>query len=370
MSYLKDLNRTLTIIMAFVMLAAGIILPVDRASAATTYQSGGKKKIYTGSKSDVYYNGSKISNGNKYGIYVNDNFLVPYNSLLVKKGPKMSAVYNKATKVLILTYGGKNLKMKVNSRTIYVNGVRKSSLNTPPVSAKMEGTGVILVPIKRICSELELPYSYDKSSRAVYIGEGSGSGNTQNKADNTATNVTVSSGNVQATAFVNLTQFAFLNIIGPLATADYQRSGVLASVTLAQAINESGWGKTKLAQSGNNIFGMKKSLSGNTWAGSVWNGRDVVKIKTREEYHGRKVTITAEFRKYPSVTDSIADHSAYLINAKNGTKNRYAGLAKTKSYAKQLKIIRKGGYCTWSSYISELTKLIKKYNLTKYDIAK
>ena len=85
------------------------------------------------------------------------------------------------------------------------------------------------------------------------------------------------------------------------------------------------------------------------------------------EYNGKKVIITAKFRKYSSVAQSIADHSAYLSNAMNGTHRRYNGLTTTKSYSTQLSILQKGGYCTWSGYVSELTTLIKKYNLTSWD---
>lgn len=90
-------------------------------------------------------------------------------------------------------------------------------------------------------------------------------------------------------------------------------------------------------------------------------------VKTTEEYNGKKVIITAKFRKYSSVAQSIADHSAYLSNAMNGTHRRYNGLTTTKSYSTQLSILQKGGYCTWSGYVSELTTLIKKYNLTSWD---
>ena len=62
----------------------------------------------------------------------------------------------------------------------------------------------------------------------------------------------------------------FINAVGPIAREDYRKTGVLASVTLAQAINESGWGKSGLTQNSNNMFGMKTSLSGNSWSGSVW----------------------------------------------------------------------------------------------------
>ena len=63
--------------------------------------------------------------------------------------------------------------------------------------------------------------------------------------------------------------------VGPLFTADQQKTGVLASLSLAQFILESGYGKSELAQEANNCFGMKKSLSGNTWAGSVWDGKRI-----------------------------------------------------------------------------------------------
>ena len=78
---------------------------------------------------------------------------------------------------------------------------------------------------------------------------------------------------------------------------------------------------SELAQNANNCFGMKKSLSGNTWAGSSWDGKSIYTKKTGEQNpDGSYVTITADFRKYPCVEDSIADHSAYLLGAMNGSK--------------------------------------------------
>ena len=65
--------------------------------------------------------------------------------------------------------------------------------------------------------------------------------------------------------------------------------------------------------------------------------------------------------------DSIEDHSAYLLGAKNGSRKRYAGLTKTKSYKKQLQIIKKGGYATSGSYVNDLCRVIRTYNLTKWD---
>ena len=173
---------------------------------------------------------------------------------------------------------------------------------------------------------------------------------------------------LQASKFSDMSTSEFIKAIGPIAQKDYKKSGVLASVTIAQSILESGWGKSELAENANNMFGMKKSLSGNTWSGSVWTG-SVYKKKTAEyNSDGSKYYITAEFRKYNGVPSSIADHSAYLLGAKNGSKKRYAGLTDTTSYKKQLTIIKNGGYATDPEYVSSLSNLIEKYDLTDYDV--
>ena len=135
----------------------------------------------------------------------------------------------------------------------------------------------------------------------------------------------------------------------------------------AQAILESGWGQSSLAKNGNNLFGMKVNLSGNNWAGSAWDGVNAYKKGTYEYGSGGRYRITAKFRKYSCIEDSIEDHSAYLLNAKNGSRKRYAGLTATTSYKKQLQIIRKGGYATSGSYVSQLCRVIQTYNLTKWD---
>ena len=54
----------------------------------------------------------------------------------------------------------------------------------------------------------------------------------------------------------------FINRIAPMAVEDMKQTRVLASLTIAQAILESGWGESKLAREGNNLFGIKKALLG------------------------------------------------------------------------------------------------------------
>lgn len=173
----------------------------------------------------------------------------------------------------------------------------------------------------------------------------------------------------QATSFASLSDADVIKKVGSLFTADQKKSGILASVSLAQFILESGYGKSELAQKANNVFGMKKSLSGNTWSGSSWDGRSVYTKKTQEQNKdGSYVTITADFRKYSSVEDSIADHSAYLNGAKNGSKLRYAGLKGCTDYKKAAQIIKNGGYATSLTYVDKLCDIIKRWNLTQYDV--
>ena len=151
---------------------------------------------------------------------------------------------------------------------------------------------------------------FDKDGKVVY----------ENK------NKTATGGKTQWTEFKGLTEKQAAEKILLLAKADYERTGVLASVTAAQMILESGYVRTELSKY-NNCFGMKTMLSGNTWGNSTWDGVSKVNIRTPEEYTKGIITyIYADFRKYPCIEDSVGDHSAYLLGAKNGTKLRYAGL--------------------------------------------
>ena len=155
--------------------------------------------------------------------------------------------------------------------------------------------------------------------------------------------------------------------VGPLFTADQKKTGVLASISLAQFILESGYGKSELAQEANNCFGMKKSLSGNNWAGSVWDGKSVYVKKTKEQRSWGTETVTAEFRKYTCIEDSIADHSAYLTGAKKGSALRYEGLKGCADYRKAAQIVKAGGYATSTAYVDKLCSIIEEWKLTQYD---
>ena len=160
----------------------------------------------------------------------------------------------------------------------------------------------------------------------------------------------------------------YVEKVGKMATEDMRKSGILASITTAQAILESGYGSTELAKNANNIFGMKTSLSGNTWTGSTWDGKSIYTKETKEQKgDGTEYTITADFRKYGSIEDSLGDHSAYLLGAKNGSKLRYEGLKGCLDYKRAAQLIKDGGYATDVSYVSKLCNIIERWNLEKFN---
>ena len=164
-------------------------------------------------------------------------------------------------------------------------------------------------------------------------------------------------------------QDQFIAKIGAMAKADMAKSGICAAITIAQAILESGWGKSELAKNANNLFGMKKSLSGNAWKGSTWDGKSVYSKQTKEVYASGPATVQADFRAYKDWQASVNDHSAYLAGAKNGSALRYKGLVGCTDYKKAAQIIKNGGYATAPDYVEKLCRIVEQYGLTKYNTA-
>ena len=158
----------------------------------------------------------------------------------------------------------------------------------------------------------------------------------------------------------------FVEYIGRMAAADMQTSGILASVTAAQSILESGYGKSELALQALNLGGMKAELSGNTWA-SAWDGRVYIKDTAEQREDGSYYTITAAFRSYPSVAAYLADHSANLAGARAGSDLRYAGVVGCRDYRQAFQILKDGGYATSLEYVGKLCAVVERWNLTRFD---
>ena len=200
-------------------------------------------------------------------------------------------------------------------------------------------------------------FVFDESGKVVYPVTSSGSSGTSQQTDTGS----------QTEEKPQSEQELFIGKIGALAKTDMAKNGICAAITIAQAILESGWGKSELAVNAKNLFGMKKSLSGNTWSGSTWDGTSVYSKQTKEVYASGPATVQADFRAYKSWAESVGDHSAYLIGARNGSTLRYKGLVGCTDYRKAAQIIKDGGYATSPDYVSKLCQLVEQYNLTRFN---
>lgn len=174
---------------------------------------------------------------------------------------------------------------------------------------------------------------------------------------------------IQASELIGLSNEDVIKKVAPVFTADQKASGVLACVSLAQFILESGYGHSELALNANNFFGMKKELSGNNWPHSTWDGTSVYTKETQEQNpDGTYKTITAEFRKYACLERSVRDHSGYLLGAKNGDAYRYQDIGSITEYRKAFQVIKDGGYATASDYVDKLCGIVEQYNLIQYNV--
>lgn len=125
------------------------------------------------------------------------------------------------------------------------------------------------------------------------------------------------------------------------------------SPIIAQAIIESGWGKSGLASKYHNYFGLK--------CGSSWKGNSV-NMTTKEEYKVGTVTnIRDNFRVFDDFDDGIRGYFEF-INTR-----RYANLKGVKSPEEYVRRLKADGYATSSAYVDTLMIVIQKNNLTRFD---
>lgn len=142
--------------------------------------------------------------------------------------------------------------------------------------------------------------------------------------------------------------YNYIALYKDIAIAEMQRSGVPASITLAQGILESSYGESDLCKSSNNHFGIKCKTE--------WTGEKV--------YHDDD-TKQECFRSYPSAAESYKDHSNFLR-----TRNWYDFLFKLDptDYVSWAKGLKKAGYATEKDYPQKLIKVINDYNLNQYTL--
>lgn len=156
----------------------------------------------------------------------------------------------------------------------------------------------------------------------------------------------------------NVSMQQFIQELYPEAAEIYNKYGVLPSVTIAQAILESGWGKSELSTKANNLFGIKADIS--------WKGKKI-KMNTSEYYNQK---IVDEFRVYNNKQESIKDYGEFL---KNNKRYKQSGVFQATHYIDQANAIEKAGYSTVENskgqqiYSELVIDIIQEQNLQLLD---
>ena len=156
----------------------------------------------------------------------------------------------------------------------------------------------------------------------------------------------------------NVSNQQFIQELYPEAAEIYNKYGVLPSVTIAQAILESGWGKSELSTKANNLFGIKADTS--------WKGKKI-KMNTSEYYNQK---IVDEFRVYNNKQESIKDYGEFL---KNNKRYKQSGVFQATHYIDQANAIEKAGYSTVENskgqqiYSELVIDIIQEQNLQLLD---
>lgn len=146
--------------------------------------------------------------------------------------------------------------------------------------------------------------------------------------------------------FITYTTSSYLLKFKTIAITEMNKYGIPASITLAQALLESGTGNSDLAKYANNHFGIKCTTD--------WKGKGYYKDDDQKDDC---------FRVYNNPEESFKDHSEFL------KRKRYASLFELdkddyEGWAKGLKV---AGYATNPKYPDLLINIIEKYSLQQYD---
>ena len=167
---------------------------------------------------------------------------------------------------------------------------------------------------------------------------------------NSATTPTVS----VSRAYPGNVQIFLNNIAGPAQQVAQQR-GLYASLMIAQAALESGWGGSYLSTSAYNLFGVK-------WSGSG----AYIELPTQEFYNGSYHTIYDKFQRYSSYAESLNGYANVITT--RFPKSTRANSANYAIAAQNLRYGVYGTYATAPDYADKLIRVIQAYNLTAYDV--
>lgn len=215
----------------FLLLCGLFVLSKPVSAAKVPVIRAGKSTNLKGTIINVKYRGTAVTmadNAAAPSIKIGSDIFVPCKTLFSDNG--IHAAYAADGNKVTLRHGRRKVIFYANKKYAKVNG-KKMSLKVKPyfVTYKRSNVRDFLVPAKQAASFLGLKYSYRSDARLVTLG-------LRNGIEQSATQTR------------SVDKNEFIDTIGPLAKANYKRTGILASVTMAQAILESGWGSVYISR--------------------------------------------------------------------------------------------------------------------------
>ncbi|WP_243148513.1 glycoside hydrolase family 73 protein [Oenococcus sicerae] len=150
----------------------------------------------------------------------------------------------------------------------------------------------------------------------------------------------------------------FIDRTAPYIQTRQRQDKILASITLAQMILESDWGKSRLASKYHNYFGVK------SWSNDT---KKSVKLETSEFTDGKWIKVKGNFAVYKNWQTSVYQHNRLFLKGTTWNKNQYKAVLDAKNYVDGAQALVKSAYATDPDYASKIIRIIKKYYLNIYD---
>ncbi|HMQ49069.1 MAG TPA: LysM peptidoglycan-binding domain-containing protein [Saprospiraceae bacterium] len=155
----------------------------------------------------------------------------------------------------------------------------------------------------------------------------------------------------------NSEHLSYIERYKEIAVEEMERTGIPASIKLAQGILESNAGKSELARKANNHFGIK--------CGSDWDGKKY--YKEDDDYDDKGQLIESCFREYKDPESSYIAHSEFLRDPKKQYRYGFLFRLDQEDYKGWAKGLKSAGYATSASYDYKLIDIIERYELFRFD---
>lgn len=248
--------------------------------------------------------------------------------------------------------------LRSNNSNASSSATNESSANNSSATTENNNTTSAATSATSATTNSAAPASSATTTVATASLTGSATQDTLRSVAANATTATSSASSTSDSVDLNSLHFSnnaksqqFIESVAPGAIEGWKKYGVLPSITVAQAILESGWGQSTLSTEAHNLFGIKGSYNGH-----------YVTMQTREVYGGRSVYINDNFRAYANNSESVEDHGNFLYS-----NSRYHNILGNTNYVSVANDLHSDGYATDPSYASSLINLVRTYNLTQLD---